>query len=108
MVVGLPYVVNDKGDYRFTLKLITAKPQSPDFVEQYWHREPQPLTFERTLPGLAPQYLSEQHGTQAVFGKTWKIAVSTRSEPARSTGSESAEHAQSAPNSAVPPARTSP
>ena len=70
MDVGLPYVVDDKGDYRFTLKLVTAKRQSPDFVEQYWHREPQPLTFERTLPGLAPQYLSEQHGTQAMFSKS--------------------------------------
>jgi hypothetical protein len=70
MDVGLPYVVDDKGDYRFTLKFVTAKRQSPDFVEQYGHREPQPLTFERTLPGLAPQYLSEQHGTQAMFSKS--------------------------------------
>ena len=108
MDVGLPYVVDDKGDYRFTLKLVTAKPQSPDFVEQYWHREPQPLTFERTLPGLAPQYLSEQHGTQAMFSKTWQPAVSTPSEPARGNGSESAAHVPSASNPAAPPARASP
>ncbi len=90
MDIGLPYVVDDKGDYRFTLRLVTAKPQDPDFIEAHLLREPQPLSFELTLPGLAEQYLSQQHGTQAMFNKTWQPAVSTPSESgkddARKTG----------------------
>jgi hypothetical protein len=84
MDIGLPYVVDDKGEYRFTLKLVTAKPRDPDFIAQHWSNEPKPLTFELTLPGLAPQYLSEQHGTQAMFSKTWQPAVSTPVATSRS------------------------
>lgn len=80
MAIGTPYVVDDKGDYRLKLKLLTARPRDPDFIEQHWLREPKPLTFDVTLPGLAPQYLSEQHGTQAMFSKTWQPAISTPSD----------------------------
>jgi hypothetical protein len=83
MDIALPYVVDDKGDYRFTLKLVTAKPRDPDFVEQHWQSEPEPLSFELTLPGLAEQYLSQQHGTQAMFSKTWQPAVSSPSAVTR-------------------------
>lgn len=75
-----PYVVDDKGDYRFTLKLVTAKLQAPDFVTRHWLADPEPLTFDLTLPGLAEQYLSQQHATQAMFSKTWQPAVSLPSE----------------------------
>jgi hypothetical protein len=80
MAIGLPYVVDDKGDYRLTLRLLTATPRDPDLIEKHWLREPKPLTFDVTLPGLAPQYLSEQHETQAMFSKTWQPAISTPSD----------------------------
>ena len=90
MDIALPYVVDDKGDYRLTLKLVVAKSRDPDFIEQYWLSEPKPLTFEVTLPGLAEQYLSQQHATQAMFNKKWQPAVSAPSEPARRVLPESA------------------
>ncbi len=101
MDIALPYVVDDKGDYRFTLKLVVAKSRDPDFIEQYWLSEPKPLTFEVTLPGLAEQYLSQQHGTQAMFNKKWQPAVSAPSEPARRALPESAA---APPNSEMQPA----
>lgn len=85
MDIGLPYVVNDKGDYRFTLKLVTAKARNPDYIEKYWLSEPKPLVFELNLPGLAEQYLSQQHGTQAMFNKTWQPAVSSPGQSSRET-----------------------
>jgi hypothetical protein len=90
MDIGLPYVVDDKGDYRFTLKLITARPQNPNFLEEHLLKDPKPLTFELTLPGLAEQYLSQQHGTQAMFNKTWQPAVSTPSESGKGDAQKSA------------------
>jgi hypothetical protein len=101
MDIALPYVVDDKGDYRLTLKLVVAKSRDPDFIEQYWLSEPKPLTFEATLPGLAEQYLSQQHGTQAMFNKNWQPAVSAPSEPARRALPESAA---APPNSELQPA----
>lgn len=77
MQTARPFLVNDKGDYRFTLKLVVARVRAPDIVERYLPADPSPLVFERNLPAIAEQYLSEQRGTQAMVSKTWQPAVST-------------------------------
>jgi hypothetical protein len=85
MQISLPYVVSDKGSYRFTLKLKVARPQLPEFAERIFGSETEPLTFELFLPGLAEQYLSEQHGTQAMFNRDWQPAVSAPTNISRSS-----------------------
>jgi hypothetical protein len=78
----LPFLVDDKGSYRFTLKLHTAEPQNPDPIERFMGSKPEPLTFELTLPFISFQHLSFRRGTIAMFNKDWKPAVSTATEPA--------------------------
>lgn len=79
---ALPFLVDDKGDYRFTLKLQTARAVHPDFAQSWLSTEPQPLTFELNLPYIAFQHLAFRHGTIAMYNKDWKPAVSTSSDPA--------------------------
>ena len=85
----LPFVVDDKGDYRFTLKLTTAQPKNPDLVDSLLHTEPQPLTFEFNLPYISYQHLAFRRGTIAMNSKDWKSAVSSSTDPA--LGRKSAE-----------------
>ncbi|MGL4395786.1 MAG: hypothetical protein ACRCS9_04525 [Hyphomicrobium sp.] len=89
----LPFVVDDKGDYRFTLRMLTAKPQSPGLVELAWRRDPNPLTFQLTLPFISFQHLAFRRGSIAMFNRDWKPATSTSTEPAisRSMDSKSGE-----------------
>lgn len=75
-------LVDDKGDYRFTLRLVTAQSAHPGLVEQAFRTEPKPLTFELNLPYLAIQHLSFQNGTQVMFNKNWKPAISESTESA--------------------------
>jgi hypothetical protein len=97
MDISQPYLVDDKGDYRFTLKLVTAKPQAPDLIQRHWLADPEPLTFDLTLPGLAEQYLSQQHATQAMFSKTWQPAVSSPSDRADHLDQDSVPSGSSSP-----------
>jgi hypothetical protein len=80
-----PYVVDDKGDYRFTLKLITVKPDRPDLVEQAMRTDPQPLTFQMRMPFISDQHLEFRRGTIAMTNTNWQPAVSKNSEPALSS-----------------------
>ncbi|MEQ1715069.1 MAG: hypothetical protein ABL907_03630 [Hyphomicrobium sp.] len=85
----LPMLVTDKGDFRFTLTLNMAKPQSGLF-ESLTHTAPKPLTFELNMPYFAVQHVSFQNGTIAMFNKDWKPAISTSTEPAVSRKVEKA------------------
>lgn len=78
---ALPFIVDEKGDYRFTLKLVTARPTNPDLIERLWHSEPKPLTFELKLPYISFQHLTFRHGTLALYNKAWQPAVSTSGAP---------------------------
>ena len=80
----LPFVVDDKGDYRFTLTLTTAQPQNPDLVDSLLRSEPKPLTFELNLPYISYQHLAFRRGTIAMNSKDWKPAVSSSTDPALS------------------------
>jgi hypothetical protein len=78
----LPFLVDDKGDYRFTLTLTTARPENPDFVDSWLRTDPKPLTFQLTLPFISFQHLAFRRGTIAMFSKDWKPAVSSSTDPA--------------------------
>lgn len=89
---ALPFLVDDGGDYRFTLTLTTAKPQDPGISDRLFASAPEPLVFELNLPYLAVQHLAFRNGTQAMFNKDWKAAVSTKTDAAISSRSiDSAE-----------------
>lgn len=95
------FVVDDKGDYRFTLKLAVAK--SASALDALGQSEPAALVFELNLPYLAVQHLAFRNGTQAMFSKTWKPASSAdagAAEPA--TGAAPADEARH-PSDAKPP-----
>jgi hypothetical protein len=77
----LPMVVDDKGDFRFTLKLTTVKAGS-GMLDSLMGTETQPLTFDLNLPYLSVQHLAFRNGTISMYNKDWKPAVSTSTEPA--------------------------
>jgi len=80
----LPFLVDDKGDYRFTLKLVTPEPQRAGVLAFLPARAPAPLSFEMKLPYISFQHLSFRRGTIAMFNKDWKPA-STAAEPQSET-----------------------
>lgn len=102
----LPMLVIDKGDFRFTLTLNTAK-TSGGFIDGVLHTDPKPLTFDLTLPYFAVQSVSFQNGTIGMFNKAWTPAVSTNTQSAvsRKTGSDSGsgDDAPAQPPEAAPP-----
>ncbi len=77
----LPMVVDDKGDFRFTLTLTTAQ-SGGGLLDSLLRTEPKPLTFNLNLPYLAVQHLAFRNGTISMFNKDWKPAVSTNTESA--------------------------
>ena len=94
------FVVDDKGDYRFTLKLTVAKAASA--LDAWGGKDPTPIVFELNLPYLAVQHLAFRNGTQAMFSKTWKPATSMEAAPAEQ---QEAVPAEEAPAEAAPPAQ---
>ncbi len=77
-----PFVVDDKGDYRFKLTVMTARPESPGLLEAALRTDPKPLTFELKLPFLSDQHLTFRRGTIAMYNKNWNPAASTSTDPA--------------------------
>lgn len=73
----LPKLVDDAGEYRFTLKLNTATPANPDIFDRLWRSEPTPLSFELTIPYVSDQYLGFRRGSVAMHQKDWKPTAST-------------------------------
>jgi hypothetical protein len=67
----LPKLVDDAGDYKFTLKLITAVPTHPGILEGMWRKEPQPIIFEKTLPWISDQQLDMRRATIPMHDKSW-------------------------------------
>jgi hypothetical protein len=65
----LPKLVEDAGDFRFTMSLVTAEPAHPDLIDRYWRLWPAPLTFERTLPWISEEQLGSRRITIAMHGK---------------------------------------
>lgn len=78
----LPFVVDDKGEYRLTLKFVTARPALPGFLDSLLRTEPNPLVLDLTLPYLAVQHLAFRNGTIAMFNESWTAFASTASPAA--------------------------
>lgn len=73
----LPKVIADRGDYKFTLKLMVAAPAEPSLIERMLKvRAPEPLVFTRTLPYLSEQHLSFRRGTISMHAKDWQPTTS--------------------------------
>ncbi len=68
----LPKLLDEAGEYRFTLKLNTARPANPDVFDRLWRSEPAPLTFEMTLPWLSDQQLGFRRIAVAMHQKDYK------------------------------------
>jgi hypothetical protein len=58
-----PRLVDDAGDYRFTLTLKTAVPEQPGFLEKMWRKDPAPVVFEKSLPVFSEQLLELRRAT---------------------------------------------
>ncbi len=78
----LPFVVDDKGDYRFTLTVTTAKAGNPGLLEAALRTDPKPLKFELRLSFLSDQHLTFRRGTIAMHNKNWNPAASSQTDPA--------------------------
>jgi hypothetical protein len=69
----LPRLVADKGEYMFRLKVTTATPPQPSWLDWLQGRAPPaPLVFEMTLPFMSEQYLNFRRGTIVMYAKGWK------------------------------------
>ncbi len=68
----LPKLVDDAGDYRFTLKVTPALPQNLGWWDRMWSKEPATLTFERTLPWISDQQLGMRRATIPMHDKNWQ------------------------------------
>ena len=71
----LPKLVDDAGDYRFTLTVETGLPSKPDLADRLLRKPPQPLVFERTLPWISEQQLGHQRLAIPMHLKEWKPAA---------------------------------
>lgn len=73
----LPKVVQDTGEYEFTLRLTLAEPASPGWIDRIAKPSPpEPLVFTRTLPFISEQHLAFRRGTISMHAKDWKPTAS--------------------------------
>lgn len=68
----LPKLVDDAGDYRFTLKVTPAIPDGQGWWDRMWSPAPAAITFERTLPWMSDQQLGMRRATIPMHDKDWK------------------------------------
>ncbi|HRD77107.1 MAG TPA: hypothetical protein PK264_14445 [Hyphomicrobiaceae bacterium] len=69
----LPKIVQDAGEYRFTLRLVVAEPPAPGLVDRMLGTAaPAPITFTRTIPYISEQHLGFRRGTVIMHDKDWK------------------------------------
>jgi hypothetical protein len=76
----LPALVDDAGDYRFTLKLTTAVPAHPGLLDSFINRDIPPVSFERTLPWFSEQQLGQRRITIPMHDKDWKPTTTPAKE----------------------------
>ncbi|MDX2156676.1 MAG: hypothetical protein SFW09_09215 [Hyphomicrobiaceae bacterium] len=73
----LPKIVQEAGEYKFTLSLVLAAPSEPSWLDRVTAPStPSPLVFERTVPYISEQHLAFRRGTMAMHAKDWKPTVS--------------------------------
>lgn len=71
----LPRLVDDAGDFRFTLRVTPAIPSNQGFWDSLWNKRPASVTFERTLPWISDQQLGFRRASIAMHDKDWKPAA---------------------------------
>ncbi len=59
----LPKLVEDAGDYRFTIDLRTVGPARPDLIDRAFGHPPASLVFERSLPWISEEQLGSRRIT---------------------------------------------
>jgi hypothetical protein len=73
----LPKVVQEAGDYTFTLKLTIATPSEPSWIDRLFAaKAPPPLQFQRTMPYLSEQHVNFRRGSISMHAKDWKPTAS--------------------------------
>ncbi len=73
----LPRLVQEAGEFAFTLKLTVAVPPDPSWLDRLVKiGAPQPLTFMRSLPFLSDQQLGFRRATVSMHAKDWKATTS--------------------------------
>ena len=73
----LPKLVQDAGEFKFTLALTVARPSEPSWLDRVLRvREPPPLVFARTLPWISEQQLGFRRATISMHAKDWKPTLS--------------------------------
>ena len=71
-----PHLLNDGGELRFSLKVITAAPPAHSFIDHLFkHGDPPPLIFARTLPWNS-HMLSHRRQTISLHAHDWRPTVS--------------------------------
>lgn len=69
-----PRLVEEAGDFKFTLTLKAAVPEKPGPLDGLWRAAPQPITFEKTLPAFSGQLLEVRRQTIPMHDRDWKPA----------------------------------
>lgn len=72
----LPRLVQGAGDFKFTLKMQTAKPAAPEFWDALTSPRPAAITFVRTLPWISDQQLDYKRATISMHDRDWKPSSS--------------------------------
>ncbi len=65
----LPKLVQDKGEYRFTLHLNLAEPSQASWWDKLWTPKVRPVTFALTMPWMSEQHLNFRRGSMAMHAK---------------------------------------
>lgn len=69
----LPKIVQEAGEYKFTLRLTVAGPAEPGLLDRLLSAQaPKPITFMRTINFISEQHLGHRRGTITMHAKDWK------------------------------------
>ncbi len=74
----LPRLVQQEGEFRFTLKLKIAATQQPSWLERMLTpKPPAPVMFTRVLPYLSHQHLEFRRGTISMHAPDWQPSATS-------------------------------
>lgn len=74
----LPKLVDDRGDYRFTLRLNLAQPDDPGFWDRMWTAKVTPAVFTLRMPFISDQHLAFRRGSIAMHAKDYRPTSNAR------------------------------
>jgi hypothetical protein len=65
----LPRLVQEKGEYRFTLRLNLAETAQTNWWDKMWAAKVEPVAFTLTIPWISDQHLNFRRGSLAMHAK---------------------------------------